>query len=66
MKLSCFRKQFETVLNFVSPVPESLVKKCDKKVKSKIKFGKLNYIFSLKRSHLQDHINTYTIKIGTN
>lgn len=39
---------------------EPIVKKCDKKVKSKIKFGKLNYIFSLKISNLQDHINTLT------
>lgn len=41
-------------------MPEPLVKKCDKKVKSKNKFGKLNYIFALKRSHLQDQIDTIT------
>lgn len=60
MKLSSFWKQFETVFNFLSPMPEPLVKKCDKKVKSKNKFGKLNYIFALKRSHLQDQIDTIT------
>lgn len=60
MKLSCFWKKFETGPNFLSPMPEPLVKKSDKKVKPNIKFGKLNYIFSLKRSNLQDHINTIT------
>lgn len=55
MKLSYFWKQFESIFNFLSLMPEPLVKKM-----SKIKLGQLNSIFALKRSNLQDQINTIT------